>query len=195
VLRVVTAGLVWVPVSASSSWRSSPADDPRPSLMPPPQAYRRRGRRVPARHLAAGAGEVPCVACGHLPGQVWLTQQSSGPPGRQEQAGDLEHAPGWQARQIPCSRAARAATWPARPGAHIGGTARPTRRTPVTFRDKTGDAAAMMQPQGPNWLLPRALARHGDLASGRPEDHPADGTMRCWVGSSSAALACSSLAG
>lgn len=51
-------------------------------------------------------------ACGHLPGRVWLTQQSSGPPDARNQTGDLEHARGWQAGQVPClaSKALRAVT-------------------------------------------------------------------------------------
>ena len=67
-----------------------------PSLMPFPCAYRRRGCRVPARHLAAGPGEVP--RCLPLPaGRVWLTRQSSGPRDARKLGRDLEYPHGWQA--------------------------------------------------------------------------------------------------
>jgi len=72
------------------------------------------------------------VACGYLPGQVGLTQRSSGPPRGQEQACDLEHAPCWQARQTVRSRASRAATWSGdleRKAVRV----RPLRSQPVTF--------------------------------------------------------------
>jgi hypothetical protein len=40
---------------------------------------------------------LPAVTC---PVREWLTRQSSGPQNARNQAGDLEHAHGWQARQI-----------------------------------------------------------------------------------------------
>ncbi len=113
------ASVVWVPVSANNSWRNSPENDARSSLVPSAEAYRGGGSPGTCAPFGGGRWRGPRVACRYLPGQVWLTQQSSGPQRRQE------------ARQIVRSRAARAATWsrgPARiSAATCAGSKRPSR--------------------------------------------------------------------